>query len=71
MLYRTSDGGVHWVASTSLPATRISGISQLDFISPTNGWAWGASSGSGDTMLFTTTDGGQTWTQVQAADVPF
>jgi photosystem II stability/assembly factor-like uncharacterized protein len=63
-LYRTSDGGVHWVAITSLPATRIAGISQLDFVSPTLGWAWGASLASGGTLLFTTTDGGQTWTQV-------
>lgn len=55
-LYRTSDGGTHW---TSFQAKLGADIIQIDFLSPTLGWAINSLH-----ALYQTTDGGQTWVKV-------
>ena len=63
-LYRTSDGGTHWVKITGAIAASITSVAQLNFVSTEVGWALGYTSEPPNTHLFKTTDGGQTWTQV-------
>lgn len=55
-VYRTSDGGQHWNAST---VTFDADLALLDFTSSTQGWAIDAAQ-----RLYQTTDGGQTWTKM-------
>ncbi len=56
VIYRTSDGGLHWTPYT----VRLNAdISMIDFVSRTQGWAIDSAQ-----TLYQTTDGGQTWAQV-------
>ena len=48
-------------------AASITSAVQLDFVSPRVGWALGSASEPPNTLLFTTADGGQTWTQIPLA----
>ena len=66
-LYRTSDGGAHWVKITPAIAASITSVAQLDFVSTEIGWALGSTSEPPNTLLFKTADGGQTWAQVPLA----
>ena len=63
-LYRTSDGGAHWLKITPVIAASITSFAKLNFVSTGTGWALGYTSEPPNTLLFKTTDGGQTWTQV-------
>jgi Rv2525c-like, glycoside hydrolase-like domain/Immune inhibitor A-like, MAM domain len=70
---RTSDGGITWTAAPlALPPedlTAFSGRAALDFIDPSHGWAMlrrMSSSGFSLGMLFSTSDGGATWTRLPA-----
>jgi photosystem II stability/assembly factor-like uncharacterized protein len=58
-LYRTSDGGAHWLRLASLPAK-----CQLDFADRMHGWCFitTPSLGSESVAIWRTTDGGITWT---------
>ncbi len=58
--YSTSDGGQHWTSSTS---SIQNGVSSMNFISNTTGWAIG-NSDTNEPLLFKTTDGGQTWSKI-------
>jgi hypothetical protein len=57
---RTDDGGTSWYGvpapETGAPSGS-SGVSQIRFLNSLDGWAYGP-------QLWATTDGGQTWTQV-------
>lgn len=60
-LFRTTDGGAHW--TSFVPNRNLDGITQLDFVSPTLGFAlMGTPTGTG---LLRTTDGGHTWAVVR------
>ncbi len=64
-LVATTDGGQTWRAVTptgSAPAPQD--LQQLDFISPTTGWAIAVS--GGQTQLWRTQDGGSAWTELGA-----
>lgn len=75
-LYATPDGGKTWRAgiTAGLPA----GVSRLDFVSDSTGWAlasFGACAGfktdcATYTQMLATTDGGQTWTLLLAGQTP-
>lgn len=52
-IYRTEDGGVQWTQVQ--PDLSLQGVSDLDFISPMDGWA------VVNGHLLRTTDGGATW----------
>ena len=59
-VHRTTDGGATWsdrVLDTPWP------VRQLQFLSPSFGWATGGNVYSGVGGMYVTTDGGQTWTQ--------
>ena len=58
-LYATSDGGQHW--RKMAPGSNFKRVTQLDFVSSTEGWAIGGQ-GKGAPFLLKTMDGGQTWT---------
>jgi photosystem II stability/assembly factor-like uncharacterized protein len=60
--YRTVDGGVHW-QTVEVPGS----IPYVTFASPTRGWAEGFEVGSHH--LYTTADGGVTWTRLPT-DLP-
>jgi len=55
-IYRTSDGGQHWMHSTVRLNTEIT---MIDFVSQMQGWAIDSAQ-----ALYQTTDGGQTWAKV-------
>ena len=58
-LYVTNDGGQHWTKMA--PGSNFKRVTQLHFVSSSEGWAIGGQ-GKGAPFLFKTTDGGQTWT---------
>lgn len=60
-LYETSDGGLHW--TTIIPSANFQSISQLDFVSMSEGWAISTPTGA-EPALLKTSDGGQSWTPV-------
>ena len=60
-LYVTNDGGQHW--TKIVPGSNFKRVTQLDFVSSTEGWAIGGQS-KGAPFLLKTIDGGQTWTPV-------
>jgi photosystem II stability/assembly factor-like uncharacterized protein len=66
LLYRTEDGGLNW---TVYPVPF--GAGDLSFIDESHGWmmsALGAGAGSMAVAIFTTDDGGATWTQAYTND---
>lgn len=54
----TSDGGLHW--RTIRPNVSLKGLTRLDFVSPTKGWAIVGG------RLLETADGGATWSAANA-----
>lgn len=63
-LYRTSDGGAHWVKISPAIAASITSVARLNFVTTEIGWALGYTPESANTLLFKTTDGGKSWTKV-------
>jgi photosystem II stability/assembly factor-like uncharacterized protein len=61
MLYRTSDGGQHWIKLSQ--NANFKQVTSLDFVSSTLGWAI-SGQGKNSSLLLKTTDGGQTWTPI-------
>ncbi len=61
-LYRTDDGGQHWVKTFSTRS--FFSVSSLDFVSNNIGWAVAFDGQSRNPILLKTTDGGYTWTQI-------
>ena len=59
-LYRSADGGESWTAGTAAPVAYDA--RDLHFSTPLDGWVVG--SGSGQTSIMHTTDGGDSWTPV-------
>lgn len=73
-IYKTTDGGVSWQRqATAYPnESRIGTVSIADFIyffDPNNGVIFGDQD-SGYFEIYTTTDGGQNWSRVPAANLP-
>jgi photosystem II stability/assembly factor-like uncharacterized protein len=70
-LVHTSDAGAHW---DSMPNTgldlQIDGTGDLQFATPTNGWALTNNSSTGDVRLLGTDDGGRTWRPVPLPKIP-
>lgn len=65
-LYATSDGGQRWTQYALSFTSASASIVQLDFVSSTTGWAVVAS-GENAYQLWQTSNGGQSWAQVQPA----
>jgi Photosynthesis system II assembly factor YCF48 len=63
-LYRTSDGGAHWVKITPAIAASITSVARLNFVSTEIGWALGYTPEGANTLLFKTADGGKSWTKI-------
>lgn len=61
-LYVTTDGGRRWTRMQTGVAPALGPLGQLDFISPSVGWATGQALFS--PFLMRTLDGGRTWTAV-------
>jgi photosystem II stability/assembly factor-like uncharacterized protein len=64
MLYRTDDGGKHWMQLS--PSANFKNIAQLDFVSDTIGWAISTKAPASSTLL-KTVDGGRTWTPISSS----
>ncbi len=64
-LLTTSDGGRHW--ATVPTSANFNQIDFLDFVSSQDGWAFKYDDSSGGYFLLKTTDGGQTWTQLNVS----
>ncbi len=62
-LYSSSDGAQHWKKMTPTIPIHITRFAQLNFISPTTGWAVGltGSDANPKAILLKTTTGGRTW----------
>lgn len=58
-IYSTADGGLHWTALQ--PNKSLQGVTKLDFVSPSNGWA------IVNGRLLRTTNGGSIWKKVDAS----
>lgn len=61
-MFATRDGGATWTSFS--PNRSLDGVTQMDFVSPTVGFAIMPRANHGD-LLLTTTDGGHTWTAVR------
>lgn len=63
-LYSSRDGANHWKKMTSIIPIHITRFAQLNFISPTTGWAVGLTESDANpkAILLKTTTGGQIWT---------
>ncbi|GCE11162.1 WD40/YVTN/BNR-like repeat-containing protein [Tengunoibacter tsumagoiensis] len=62
-LWTTSDGGQNWSQLAAQLDPSVSGITQLDFVTATAGWAI-ATTGADTSSLFQTSDGGKSWTKL-------
>jgi photosystem II stability/assembly factor-like uncharacterized protein len=58
---RTAAGGASWHVLASIPGVQLT---QISFVDASHGWVAGQVQPSGDTEIFATVDGGQTWRQV-------
>ncbi len=66
VVWRTSDGGESWFASTPLPS-RVMWPSQLQFTDESHGWLlvqFDVAAGTAPVELFRTSDGGATWQSI-------
>jgi photosystem II stability/assembly factor-like uncharacterized protein len=75
VLYRTSDGGIHWTIVSSEPPAPDCRWESVAFVSSTTGWGTvncvgsdGPINGNTDPPIFMTHDGGATW---QPTHLPF
>ena len=64
VVLRTLDGGRRW---TQLTGSMLPGLKRAKFFSATRGWAVGSPSALFGSGLFRTTDGGRSWSPVNAA----
>ncbi len=60
-LLATTDGGASWTWSRTSAVSGFAGPQGVQFVSPTEGWAWGYDTTLRNVMLLHTTDGGATW----------
>jgi photosystem II stability/assembly factor-like uncharacterized protein len=57
----TADGGASWMWSRTSAVPGFAGPDGVQFVSATEGWAWGADTAGDDGMVLHTTDAGSTW----------
>ncbi|KAA9340092.1 T9SS type A sorting domain-containing protein [Adhaeribacter soli] len=72
-IYRTTDGGTTWQHQPTAYTNPGSYGEYIHFFDPNNGLAIGFASAPGNTTkteILTTSDGGTTWSQVPAANMP-
>ena len=60
-LLATTDGGANWTWSRTSAVPGFATPDGVQFVSPTEGWAWGGDTTGKDEMLLHTTDAGTTW----------
>lgn len=60
LLARSEDGGITWAPHADL--RQLGHVHRLTFVDHSRGWVWGDKA-----PLWTTTDGGRTWTRVQVS----
>jgi photosystem II stability/assembly factor-like uncharacterized protein len=63
VVFRTADGGRTWVQSRSEAPERIANVTDLFFADSQRGWLITWHGDDGGTHLFSTNDGGTTWTR--------
>lgn len=69
-ILKTSDGGATWVHQSTATFTAPDGFPNVaHFWNATDGWCMGDPNG-GYFEMYTTTDGGDTWTRVPQANIP-
>ncbi len=69
-IYKTIDGGLTWNRQTSAAYSNSASFPNcVHFFDANNGWCQGDPI-NGDFEMYTTTDGGTTWTLVPAANIP-
>ena len=60
-LLATTDGGANWTWSRTSAVSGFATPDGVQFVSATEGWAWGGDTTGKDEMLLHTTDAGTTW----------
>lgn len=65
LLYSTADGGHIWKPFTQALPPDVTQITELHFVTQPTGWMIGETNEGQSTLLLQTTDGGQTWREVQ------
>ena len=69
-IYYTSDGGATWAKQTTATFTNSASFPNcVHFFNATDGWCMGDPI-SGEYEIYTTTNGGTTWTQVAGTNIP-
>ncbi|MGD9720439.1 MAG: YCF48-related protein [Pirellulales bacterium] len=63
VVLRTRDGGEHWTAERKL---NLPTVARVGFFDPLHGWALGATSGLFPSGVFSTEDGGRSWSALPA-----
>lgn len=67
-IFRTTDQGRTWLAPVAQTSVQLTELLDFHFVTATQGWAVTSSSWStGSPSLHKTTDGGQSWTPVEAS----
>jgi photosystem II stability/assembly factor-like uncharacterized protein len=70
-VWKTSDGGVTWTKQTTVPFNVTTSFPNVvKFFDANNGFLMGDSDAAGVFEIFTTSNGGTTWSKVPAANIP-
>ncbi len=72
LLYKTTDGGANWVqqADTLFTSTTDGFPNNVHFFNANDGVLFGDPIATGEYEIFTSNDGGATWTAVDTANIP-
>jgi photosystem II stability/assembly factor-like uncharacterized protein len=65
VILRTRDGGAHWTSEAKLT---VPAIARIGFFDPTHGWALGHTSAVFPSGVFSTDDGGRSWSPLPSGE---
>ncbi len=70
VIVKTIDGGANWTVLPNSPNYSTSWLNLVYFFNANDGLTMGDPNTSGEYVIYTTNDGGDTWTQTPGANIP-